>query len=142
MAQEIEVLQVEDYDAFAELSAESLTQQNPQLRVITCSTAAEALDYLETHRVECIVSAYLLPDSDGLELLRSVRDDDATVPFILFTTRESKEIISEALALGVTDIFTKGQKAQFPLLAHRIEQAVDLYRHRNGTPRPSGIRGL
>lgn len=140
MAQEIEVLQVEDYDAFADLSADSLTRQNPLFRVTTCSTAAEALDYLKTQQVDCIVSAYLLPDADGIELLQSVRNDHPEIPFILFTTRESMEIISEALAQDVTEILKKGQTEQFPLLAHRIEQAVDRYRLKNETVPPTGIQ--
>jgi PAS domain S-box-containing protein len=75
--------------------------------------------------VHCVVSDYDMPDMDGLSLLRSVRERDDSLPFILFTGKGSEEIASEVISAGVTDYLQKkGTTDQYRLLANRIEQAV------------------
>ena len=67
-----------------------------------------------------------MPRSTGLEFLKKVREQYPDLPFILYTGRESEEVASEAIRLGVTDYLQKGSKADnYELLANRVSNAVE-----------------
>jgi DNA-binding NarL/FixJ family response regulator len=63
---------------------------------------------------------------DGIELLRTIREERPNLPFVLFTGKGSEEIASEAISAGVTDYLQKrGGTEQFALLANRVANAVE-----------------
>jgi PAS domain S-box len=69
-----------------------------------------------------------MPDQNGLEFLRTVRETHPELPFILFTGKGSEEIASEAISAGVTDYLQKRGSEQYDRLATRIGHAVAQYR--------------
>ncbi|SMO44555.1 bacterio-opsin activator domain-containing protein [Halorubrum cibi] len=71
--------------------------------VRTVSTEAHALESIRTRRPDAVVTAHRLPEASGLDLLREVRDRDATLPVIVATASGSEAIASEAIAAGVAD---------------------------------------
>lgn len=111
----IRVLYVDD-EPFRELAAEFLEREGERISVLTESEAADAVDRLETDRVDCVVSDDEMPGGDGIELLRTVRDDHPDPPFILLTGKGSEAVASDAFSAGATDRFT--------VLANRIENVV------------------
>src|SRR6056297_3167869 len=60
----------------------------------------DALDVLDAERVDCVVSEYTLPDSDGLAFLRAVRNRWPHLPFVLFTNDGDEAVASEAVGPG------------------------------------------
>jgi PAS domain S-box-containing protein len=66
-------------------------------------SADAAVERLRRDPVDCVVAGYDLPESDGIELLRRVRDRDPAVPFVLATASGSERVASEAIAAGATD---------------------------------------
>mgnify|MGYP006282898369 CR=1 FL=1 len=125
----IAVLHVDDDSALVELSAELLERESDRITVHTETRPSDALDYLTTETVDCIISDYDMPGLDGLELLDEVREEYPDLPFILFTGKGSEEIASEAIARGVTDYLQKGTGTeQYELLTNRLVNAVQQYR--------------
>lgn len=57
-------------------------------RVVLCQTAAEARTALARQRFSLIVLDVILPDGDGIYLLREIRNEatTATVPVMLLST--------------------------------------------------------
>jgi len=71
---------------------------------------AEAWAILQTEPIRIVVSDWMMPRLDGLELCRRLRErPDATsyVYFIVLTAREGNENYREAMAAGVDDFLTK-----------------------------------
>ncbi|MFW5919455.1 MAG: response regulator [Halanaeroarchaeum sp.] len=125
----ISVLHVDDDPAMADLTATSLRRVNDDIEVRTATSGQEALETIETERVDCVVSDYDMPGMDGLALLEAVRGIDPDLPFVLFTGKGSEEIASEAITAGVTDYLQKGTGGErYEILANRVENAVSQFR--------------
>ena len=128
-SQQCTVLHVDDDPQVGELVAVYLERINDDFEVVTRTSAVGALDVLRTEQVDCIVSDYDMPNTDGLELLELVREQYQDIPFILFTGKGSEEIASEAIASGVTDYMQKGAGSDtYDVLANRIQNAVEQHR--------------
>lgn len=83
--------------------ASILKQEYERFTVRTTTTASEGLNRLAETSFDCIVSAYELPDQNGIELLKAVRTEYPDLPFILYTGNGSEEVASKAISAGVTD---------------------------------------
>ncbi|MFC7173389.1 PAS domain S-box protein [Haloplanus litoreus] len=70
--------------------------------VTTVDAASRCLDVVEGGDVDGVVSAYNLPDLDGVCLLRSIRVSRPSLPFVLVTAEGSPEIAANAVAADVT----------------------------------------
>jgi CheY-like chemotaxis protein len=70
----------------------------------------QAIDYLATHRPDLLILDVMMPHVDGLEVLRSVRNDPRTaaVPVVMFTAAGEGEIRDRALRAGASGYLVKG----------------------------------
>jgi CheY-like chemotaxis protein len=77
--------------------------------VTAASSVQDALDKLELHAPDLIISETTFPDGDGFELRRRVRatPDWAEIPFIFLTAEAAIENKIRGLELGVDDYLTK-----------------------------------
>ncbi|MFB6171107.1 MAG: PAS domain S-box protein [Haloarculaceae archaeon] len=127
---EIRVVFVDDEPDVLELGREYLAAAcDERFDVTTTTRPADVLELVDGGEVDCIVSAYDMPEMDGLDLLRQVKERDVHLPFVLFTARGSEEVASEAISAGITDYLQKEfTRDQFELLANRIHNAVEHYR--------------
>ncbi|MFP4590166.1 MAG: PAS domain S-box protein [Halobacteriales archaeon] len=125
----IAVLHVEPDHDFASMAANLLEREGRAIAVTPVASADEAFDHLERSEVDCIVSDYDMPGTDGLTFLSRVRERNPDLPFVLFTGMGSEEIAAEAISAGVTDYLEKGGGPdQFAILANQITNAVETYR--------------
>ncbi|SDX06684.1 GAF sensor hybrid histidine kinase [Haloarcula vallismortis] len=137
------MLHVDDEPDFLDVATGILEQQSSNLTVITATSAAEALDRLATASVDCIISDYRMPEKDGIELLKAIREEHPDLPFILFTGAGSEAVASDAIAAGATDYLRKGHGTdRYELLANRIENAVEQYRTNQRATELERIRTL
>jgi PAS domain S-box-containing protein len=121
MGQRFRVLYVCDPDDPAALNAEKLARQDDTLVVDSAHNLSEALDCLTTDTFDCLLSAYRLPDEDGVTLLRRIRDVGPDLPFILYARHGTEQIASEAISAGVTDyIENEPEVDQTETVADRI----------------------
>ena len=127
----IRVLHVDDEPGFADLSATFLERGDSRMEVRTATTPDAGLDILAGNRIDCVVSDYEMPGTNGIEFLEAIRETHPDLPFILFTGKGSEEVASEAISAGVTDYLQKqgtGVAEQYELLARRIANAVEATR--------------
>lgn len=68
-------------------------------RVIVVKNAKEAIDTLKSKQIDLVLSDIRMPRVDGLQLLRKIRNHDASIPVFLISgaliTDEQKALIDE-----------------------------------------------
>lgn len=74
----------------------------------TCTTAAAALQILNTRHFDVIIADYAMPDMDGITLLKEVRSRGNNALFIIFTGRHIARVAIEALNNGGNYYLQKG----------------------------------
>src|SRR6056297_3179018 len=87
----VRVLCVDDEPGLADLVAMQLEQQNNCFSATALTAPEKALNHLAESPVDAIVSDHEMPNMSGLDLLESVRADNASFPFILYTGKGSEE---------------------------------------------------
>ena len=79
------VLLIEDSEDTARLIARALRSASDPCEVSAVSSTRAGLQHLAEHEVDCVLLDYRLPDADGLEGLRRIRQAHPDVPVILVT---------------------------------------------------------
>ncbi|MDS0474204.1 PAS domain S-box protein [Natrinema sp. 1APR25-10V2] len=123
----IRVLCVDDDPVCSDAAV--LERADVPIETVSATSASDGLERLVETEIDCVVSEYELPDTDGLTFLRSVRADHDDVPFILYTDAGSEAVASEAISAGVSEYVRKGTDGN-ATLADRIVEAVTTTRAR------------
>ena len=86
-----------------------LRQQLPDLEFIGCETAEEAKAALQSGSVNLVTMALRLPDMDGLELAKYIREHtpQAYIPIIVVSGDVNERLVNRELGDVVTDYFDK-----------------------------------
>jgi CheY-like chemotaxis protein len=101
------VLIVEDSSDLRSLFARVL--QRKGFRVYEASNGREALACLSESQPEVILTDVMMPEMDGLELIRHLRSRPSTaeIPVVVMTAAESDEAKREARRLRAADVLAK-----------------------------------
>ena len=101
----VRVLVVDDEVNIAELISMALRYEGWQ--VATAHTGSKAVSAAKELRPDAVVLDVMLPDFDGLEVLRRLRAADAGVPVLFLTARDAVEDRIAGLTAGGDDYVTK-----------------------------------
>lgn len=101
----LRVLVVDDEPNLAELLAMALRLEGWDIAVAL--TGAKAVAAAKKHRPDAVVLDMMLPDFDGLEVLRRMRIQLPDVPVLFLTARDSVEDRVAGLTAGGDDYVTK-----------------------------------
>src|SRR4030042_573062 len=82
----IKVLHVDDDLVFLEVAKQCLEMQD-EINVDTVSSVDEALEKMKQKDYDAVVSDYQMPDKDGLEFLKELREKGNTVLAVLLKIR-------------------------------------------------------
>ena len=99
------VLVVDDLPADRHLVAEYLKDDAFELRF--AANGAEALEKLEQATPDLVVTDLMMPEVDGLELVRACRSQYPLVPVILMTSQGTEETVVQALKQGAASYVPK-----------------------------------
>lgn len=105
--EKLNILVIDDEEAILELAKKFLEENFDILAVETASSGREALELVDKKSYDAIVADYKLRETDGLELLKRIRERGIGTLYYLFTGRGDEETSQKALKLGANGYFTK-----------------------------------
>jgi len=113
--EQIDVLFVDDDKEFLKSAKQCLKLQG-NFNVETALSVDEALEKMRQKK----------PLADGFEFLKTLRDSEYDVPFIVFTVTEDKETALKAFKLGANAFVGKSgdPKAVFSTLQKCVEKSI------------------
>ena len=121
----VTVLLVDDQPLIGEAVRRMLAGE-PDIAFHYCKDAARAVGVAEEVAPTVILQDLVMPEIDGLELVRAFRANEATrdTPLIVLSTKEEPAVKAEAFALGANDYLVK--------LPDRIELLARIRYHSRG----------
>jgi PAS domain S-box-containing protein len=114
-------------------TAALLKQEHDGIRTMAYDDPADAANYLQENPVDCVVSGYRLPGTDGIEFCRTVQRVTSTQPpFVLVGEDVDGDVVEDAIAAGVTDhVRDRDDGATPEVFVNRVGNAAELARTRN-----------
>lgn len=104
-ANSAKILVVDDEPPIRRLLRTSLASQGFQ--IMEAATAGEALAEIEREKPDLIILDLGLPDMQGQEVIRILREKGSSVPIVVLSSRADEPGKVEALDLGADDYVTK-----------------------------------
>ena len=126
------LLVVEDDPVSRRILEKSLTKNGR--KVVTASNGREALDLLEKTFFPIVITDWMMPELDGLELCRRIREIEwpGYIFIILLTARGAVDDIITGLDAGADDYLTKPfNKAELKARLRAGTRILDLYEEIN-----------
>ncbi|MCR5748068.1 MAG: response regulator transcription factor [Lachnospiraceae bacterium] len=74
---------------------------------IGCTNAMDAYDALYEQKIDLIISDIMMPDIDGFEFAKSVREDNPNIPIIFMTAKDDIESKKQGFNIGIDDYMVK-----------------------------------
>ncbi|MFK7821962.1 MAG: response regulator [Planctomycetaceae bacterium] len=84
-----------------------LLERSSGTKVIYAENGAQALEQIDLHAPDMVITDLVMPDMDGIELVTRIRDDYPLIPTILVTGEGSEETAVEALRQGAASYVPK-----------------------------------
>lgn len=101
----VNILVCEDDQRIRKLMCEYLSSAH--YRVHESSNGEEALDVLESHSIDLLITDVMMPIMDGFTLSKSLRDANYTLPILMITAKESIDDKRTGFLSGTDDYMVK-----------------------------------
>ena len=99
------ILVVEDDKNLRKLIATCLKKAN--YTVFDTRNGKEALELMDTEYVDLIVTDIMMPEMNGYELIKSLREAKYEIPILIITAKEDIEDKKQGFTLGADDYMVK-----------------------------------
>ena len=117
------ILLVEDDEGDAFLVEDGLSDAAPEMSVRRALTLAQAREQVRDG-VACVLLDLGLPDTEGLEGVRALRELAPDVAVVVLTGQDDQELGIQALSKGAQDYLVKGQ-VDPEVLARALRYAIE-----------------
>ncbi len=114
--QQRDILIVDD-EAINHKIIKHIMSEEPMYGLTSAKSGKEALELIEKKQFDLILLDVMMPDMDGLEVLKEIRKNHST-PVVLMTADKTLDTSTEFAALGCDDFITK------PFLSLLIKEVV------------------
>ncbi|MEM7342819.1 MAG: response regulator transcription factor [Chloroflexota bacterium] len=107
MSSPVRVLIVDDHEIVRE-GLETLLGEEPTIDVVgQAANGAEAIRLVETHQPDVVLMDLMMPDMDGIEATRQIRDSGATCQIVVLTSFADDQQVRAALEAGAIGYLMK-----------------------------------
>jgi response regulator RpfG family c-di-GMP phosphodiesterase len=107
-AKSISVLLLEDNPGDARLIRELLADTNDKFELQCVDLLSKGLDCIASQIIDAVLLDLVLPDSQGLNTIESVRAKKSSIPIIVLTGLDDETVAIEAVRRGAQDYLIKG----------------------------------
>jgi PAS domain S-box-containing protein len=101
------ILIVEDELYDVKLIRRSFERYHEQYELHFAVNLAHARMLLASEAIDLVITDWLLPDGQGLELIEQIRNDKLNIPVILITSRGNEHVAVRSFKLGVMEYLVK-----------------------------------
>ena len=105
MSETLSILVVDDYPPLVSILAKILDLNG--FEVQTANSGAEALDILQAHPVDVLLTDVMMPDMNGIELYRETKKTHPSITAILMTAYAPEDLIQQGFEEGIKTILDK-----------------------------------
>jgi len=122
-AEKYHILHVDDnFDALTMMKLKFRDTYN----ITSTSNPKKALEILNKKRFEVVITDYDMPEMNGLQLLKKIKERFPDLPVIFYTGQGNEEVAREAFMAGVSDYLTKSslEIAPWEKLVNAINNAI------------------
>jgi PAS domain S-box-containing protein len=121
----LHVLYIDDEPDLLEIG-KAFLEETGEFTVDVAPSPRLGQEMLERTRYDAVVCDYQMPGIDGISILKTLRSEGNTIPFILFTGRGREEVVIQAINNGADFYLQKGGEPEtlFIELAHVINSVV------------------
>ena len=132
-----EILVVED--SFTQALLIQTVLEEADYRVGLAKNGLEALNYLRSRKPDLVVSDIIMPEMDGYEMCRIIKEDDTLkhIPVMLLTSLSDPEDVIRGLECGADNFITKPYTEAF--LLTRIKSILANRVLRKRSPKGQGV---
>ena len=96
-------------------------------QVITAANAKEAWEKILSEDPDLIFLDILMPQKDGMEMLKEIRESHSLIPVIMLTATKTMKTAVEAMKLGAQDYITKPfDVEELKIIADKAMESRDL----------------
>jgi len=99
------ILVIDDEEEVCKLLEDFLTREGFQ--VTTALSAKEGLEKLQQEKIEVILLDIKMPEMDGIEAIKRIRELNKTVGIIMTTAVMDQKVAEEAIKLGASEYILK-----------------------------------
>ena len=75
--------------------------------VIVADNGRDAMEHIDAHKPDLIITDIMMPYSSGLEIVGKVKGQDNKTPVIVLSAMGQENVVLEAFNLGADDYITK-----------------------------------
>jgi DNA-binding NtrC family response regulator len=136
---DITLLLLDDNPDQTTITQRTLGRSGQAYRLETAANAAEGFEKLRTGRYDLILCDYRLPDLNGIDVLKRLKEQGLHLPLVMVTAAGSERLAVEALKLGAADYVVKDATYE-TVLPQVIERALAWHRDRQERERLAGER--
>lgn len=111
------ILIIEDKDSMAQMLKETLEAEG--YGVVIAKDGVEGIRRIKDTKLNAVITDLKLPKKDGLEVLKTSREENPLMPVIVMTAYGSIETAVNAMKLGAYDFLTKPLDTDYLLLLLR-----------------------
>ena len=121
----VRVLHVDDDTSQGEFLKYFLPVSDGAFSIKAVNNPRQALEELRANRYDCVVTDYVMPELNGIELAALIRKE-FEVPIIIYTGQGSEEVAEAAFSVGIDDYMRKEMDpSHYQVLAKRIRSVVE-----------------
>jgi len=99
------ILIVDDEANFVEIMKQRIESWGYE--VTSALNGKEALDFFTARKPDVLILDYFMPDINGIDLLKKIREIDQGVPVLMFSAKAETENVKEGVDLGIAAFIPK-----------------------------------